>query len=380
VPEAPGDERHGQRQSGQQVPRREPEPEHRRRKKGRHQHLRSERGGAYARRELDLTHSRYRPRDAFAARVPQPPEAGERQREHRRPAQQPVVAVHEQSNEAVGALEISAGKGRVRGGLALDVGGVRRRPAVDGLVDPHVERHREQRELDRAHRERPVPRPPQRACGEDSDHHARGHELRAEPRKCAQEQVADARLQARDPRVQPHCKERRPDQRRRRGQLRVDRAAICQERRAQPDRERRAERPRVGSHPQRELVGQRERQRRDRRQEQLDRVCAAECERRRDQQREADAVWLVQPPVGLVPVRPELVRVVLLVRAGRVLVAHVDVAVVHQRLRGKEVVRLVAAVVRAPERVQPERGGVDAEQQQPEGEGATHRAPHPSHG
>jgi len=66
------------------------------------------------------------------------------------------------------------------------------------------------------------------------------------------------------------------------------------------------------------------------------------------------------------------------VGAARVLVAHVYVAVLDDRLRRQEVVRLVAGVIRPAERRQPERRGVDAEEEQPEGEGATHRAPHPS--
>ena len=168
----------------------------------RHQQLRSERRGAQAGRELDLAHRRHRPRHALATRVPQPPEAREGQREHRRPAQQPVVAIQEQRHQPVGALEVAARKARVRGGLARDVGRVRRRPAVDRLVDRHVERHREQRQLDRAHRERPVPRPPERARGERSDHDARRHELRAQPRQRAEQQEAQARLPARHPLVQ----------------------------------------------------------------------------------------------------------------------------------------------------------------------------------
>src|SRR6185312_5997134 len=113
-------------------------------------------------------------------------------------------------------------------------------------------------------------------------------------------------------------------------------------------------------------------QRGDRGEEQLHAAGAADRVRGRDQQREAHAVRLVQPPVGGTPVRPELVRIELGVGAMPVLVADVDVAVVDDRVRREQVVRLVASVVGAGERVEPDRGGVDAEEQQPEGEGATH--------
>jgi hypothetical protein len=78
-------------------------------------------------------------------------------------------------------------------------------------------------------------------------------------------------------------------------------------------------------------------------------------------------VRLVQAPLRLAAVPVELVRIELVVGALAVLVEHVHVAVVDQRLRRQEVVRLVAPVVGLGERVEPERGGVDAEQQQPEG-------------
>jgi len=78
-------------------------------------------------------------------------------------------------------------------------------------------------------------------------------------------------------------------------------------------------------------------------------------------------VRLVQPALGLAAVAVELVRVEVGVAARRELVQHVDVAVVDERVRREQVVRLVAAVVGAPEGIEPERGGVDAEQEQPEG-------------
>jgi hypothetical protein len=84
-------------------------------------------------------------------------------------------------------------------------------------------------------------------------------------------------------------------------------------------------------------------------------------------------VRLVEPAIRLAPVRAQRVGVEARVGALPVLVEHVHVAVVDDRVRREEVVRLVTAVVRPRERVEPQGGRVDAEQQQPEGEGATHR-------
>jgi len=223
-----------------------------------------------------------------------------------------------------------------------------------------------------------VSRPPYRARREGTDHDAAGHELRPEPRERPEEKEAQGGLPERHAHVQPHGEQRRPRERGRRGELRVHRGGVRQERRAQTDRNSRGHRPRIGRHAQRQPVRQRDRQCGDGGQKQLDGLRASERERGGDQQREAQTVRLVQPSIGLPPVRPQLVRIELPVRPLGVLVAHVDVAVVDERLRGQQVVRLVAAVIRAAERVQPERRGVDAEQQQPEREGATHRAPHPS--
>ena len=83
---------------------------------------------------------------------------------------------------------------------------------------------------------------------------------------------------------------------------------------------------------------------------------------------------LVQLSVRLAAVGAELVRVEVRVRALVVLVEHVHVAVVDDRVGRQEVVRLVAAVIGAPERLESDRRGVDAEEEQPEGEGATHGA------
>jgi hypothetical protein len=66
----------------------------------------------------------------------------------------------------------------------------------------------------------------------------------------------------------------------------------------------------------------------------------------------------------------ELVGIEVLVGAGDVLVANVDVGLVEERLGRQQVVRLVPAVVGVPEGVEADGGRVDAEEEQPEGEGA----------
>jgi hypothetical protein len=82
---------------------------------------------------------------------------------------------------------------------------------------------------------------------------------------------------------------------------------------------------------------------------------------------------LVQPPLGPVPVGAQVVRIEVGVRPPRVLVEDIHVPVLDDRLSGEQVVGLVAGVVRVPEGAQAERGRVDPEEQQPEGEGASHR-------
>jgi hypothetical protein len=81
-------------------------------------------------------------------------------------------------------------------------------------------------------------------------------------------------------------------------------------------------------------------------------------------------VRFVETPLGLLAVPVEVVRIEVRVGPRGVLIPDVDVAVVQQRLRGEQVMRLVTPVVRVAERIEAERGRVDAEQQQPEGEGA----------
>jgi hypothetical protein len=366
-------QRERQRQGGQQVPRREPEAEHRGRDEGGHEQLRAERGRAQRRgseRRSDLRHRLHEP---LAIRVPQPPESREGQQEHGRPAQQPVLPVDEQRDEPVGALEIAAGKVGFGGALARRIGGVGRGTAVERFVEGHVKGHREQRQLHRSHGKRPARRPPEFAGCEGADQESRRHELGAEPRQRAEQREAEERLHSSDALAEAQRQQRRPGERGARGELGVDRAPVGQERGAEPHGQPRAERPRVRGRPHCEPVSERHRQSGDRREEQLHRLHAADGVGRRDQEREADSVRLVQAALGEASMAVELVRIELVVRARGVLVAHVHVAVLNDRLGGQQVVRLIPAVVGGAERMQPERGRVAGEQQQPEGEGATHR-------
>ncbi|MEA2365676.1 MAG: hypothetical protein QOI32_1188 [Thermoleophilaceae bacterium] len=351
MPQPPGDQRHGERQRREQVARREPEAEHGGGRERRDEQLRGERGGAEPGDELDPACAGHRLAELVTARAPQPPRAREREREHRRPAEQPVAAVHEQRHQPVGPVEVAAGEGGAGRALAGRVGGVRGRAAVDRLVDRHVQRHREQRQLDGPHRQRPAPGAPERARCERPDHHAGRHELRAEPWQRAEQQEAGDGVPPRHALVQPEREQRGPRERGCGAQLRIHRGPVGDERRAQPDRERRAERPRIGHHPEREPVRECDRQRCDGREEQLDPPRSGQRVRGRDQKRKADAVRLVQPALGLAPVTAEVVRVEVGVRARGVLVEHVHVAVLHERLGGEQVMRLVAAVLRRAERV-----------------------------
>ena len=306
-------------------------------------------------------------------RVPQPPQPDERQGKHRRPAQQPVLAVEEESHQSIAALEVASRRAGVGCTVARTIRGVRRRAAVERLVEGHIEGNREQRELDGSHRQRPAPRTPERPHRHGADHHARGHELRAEPRQRAEQRKAGERVRPRHPLPEAQRQQRGARERRTRRELRIDGAAVCQERRAEPDGDGSAQRPRVGCHSQREPVRQRPRKRRDRREEELDGLRATDRVRGRDEQRKPDAVRLVQPALGRPAVATKLVRIEVGVRALRVLVPHVHIAVLDDRLGGQQIVRLIAAVVRGPEGAQAQRGGVGGEEQQPEGEGATHR-------
>ena len=116
VAKAPGHERDRQRQPGQQVPRREPEAEHRGGEEGGHEQLHAQRRRAQRRRHLDPPHLRHGACHPLAVGVPQQPHAGEREHEHRRPAKQAVVAVDEQRHEPVAPLEVAEREAGVGGG------------------------------------------------------------------------------------------------------------------------------------------------------------------------------------------------------------------------------------------------------------------------
>ena len=162
VPEAECDERDGERQRGEQVPRREPEAEHGGGEEGRHEQLDAEHQRAEPAGELHLADVGQHTREALPVEAPEPPEPGEGEREHRRPAQQPVIAIDEQGHEPVGAVGVPRRERGVGGGLALGVGGVGGHAAVDRLVDGHVEHGAEERDLDRPHGERAPARSPYR--------------------------------------------------------------------------------------------------------------------------------------------------------------------------------------------------------------------------
>ncbi|CAN5237250.1 hypothetical protein BH20ACT20_BH20ACT20_03020 [soil metagenome] len=357
---------HGQREAGQQVPRREPEAEHRGGEEHGHEHLSPERGGAHRGGTLHRAQVGQRARQQLAPRAVQQPQSGEHQREHRRPAQQPVLAVDQQGHHPVGALEVAQREGGVGGRLPGQAGRVGRGSAIEGLVHRHVQGHAEQGHLHGAHCERPPPGAHQRSRGVDSDHDPRRHELRAQPGEGPEQGEAQKRLAPRHPVLEPEREQGGARQRRRGCQLGVHGAAVGHKGGRQPGGQRRPHRPWVWHHAQRQAVGQRHRQCRDRREEDLHPLGAGQRVGRGDQQREAGAVGLVQAPLGLRPVAVEVVGVELRVRTLGVLVLHVEAAVLDQRLRGQQVVGLVPAVLGVAEGVQAERGGVDAEEQDEE--------------
>ena len=372
MPQPPGHQWDRQRQRHQQVPCRKPEAEHGRREEARDEELRAERGGAQAGRQLDLANGGQDAREPVAVGPPQQPEPAEGEQDDRRPAQQPVLAVDEQRNEAVGALEIAAREGGVGRGLPGVVRGVGRGTPVEGLVQADVERGAEERHLHGADCQRPPPHTPQRARRQVADHEPGGEELRAEPREHPEQGEAAEGLPPARPRVEPQREQRGAGEGGPGGQLRVDRRGVGQDGRTEPHRQRRADRPRVRNHPPREPIRGRQGERGDRSEEQLDALGPGERIGRGDQQREAESERLVQLDGRLLAVLVELIGVEVVVGAGGVLVAHVDVAVFHERLGGEQVVGLITAVVGIAERVEPERGGVGAEEEEPQRGRASH--------
>lgn len=370
--QAPGDQRDRQRQRGEQVPGRKPEAEHGRREEARDQQLGAERGGADRRGQLDVAHPRHGTGEPVAVRAPQQPESGEGEQEHRRPAQQAVFAVDEERDEPVDAGKVATGEAGIGGALAGDVGVVGGGTAVDRLVDADVEGDAEQTHLDGRDRQRAPAHAPQRPGGDVADHQACRHELRAQPRQRTEQQKAGDRVAPPRARVELERQQRAAGEDRPRGQLGVDGGPVGEEGWRQADDRGGADRPRVGNDPQRDPVGERDRQRGDRGQEQLDAGGAAERVGGGDQQREADAMRLVELSLGLAAVAVEQVGVELGVGLADELVAHVDVAVLDDRLRRQQVVGLVARVVGIGEGVDAERRGVGAEEQQEQGERPSH--------
>ena len=255
---------------------------------------------------------------------------------------------------------------------AGNVGDGRREPSEEPVVDRHEQNRREQQDLGGdEHREAPRP------AAQPAHHRQRDDGARQREREPEPGQRGERDRGARDPAdawqvAQAQREDRREREQRARGELRRDRGAVGQRRRREPARERRGARPRLRHDPPRERPAEREGERRDRRQEQLHRERPAERVRRRDEQRKPDAVRLVGLPVRQPPVALEHVRVPVAIRARRVLVAQVDVVVGDDRLGRQQVVRLVAAELRSPERVQPDRRGIGREQDEPDGGGTAH--------
>ena len=325
--------------------RREPEAEHRGREEGGHDELSTEHRRAQVARELDPPQLGQCAVEPVAVGAPQVEQADEDEEEDGRPAEEPVVAVDEESDQPVRALEVAERERRVRGGLARHVGRVRGGTPVERLVEGHVQRHAEESRLDRADGERAPACAPERPRGDPAHHDARRHELRAEPRERAEQREAAERRRDARPLAEPKGEQDRPRDRRAGRELRVDRGAVGDERRTEADRRSRAERPRVGYHAERHAVRERHRERGDGGHQELDAGRPGERVGRRDQRGEAHAVRLVEATLRLPAVAVELVWVPVAVGAPGVLVPHVHVAVVDQRLGRQQVVRLVAAVL-----------------------------------
>ena len=317
VAQAEGHERHGERKRRHQVPRREPEAEHRGGEEGGHEQLGAEGHGAEAGGELGVADAGERAREVLAVGAPEPPHAGEGEREHGGPAEQAVVAVDEEGHQPVGAVEVAAGERGVGGGLAGVVGVIGGHAAVQRLVDAHVEGHAEERDLHRADGERPPARAPEGAGGDEADGQARGHELRAEPGEEAEEGEAEEGLASPDARVQAQGQKGGAGERGAGAELGVYGGAVGEEGGTQAHHRGGADGPRVGHHPERKAIGQGHGQRGDGGEEQLHPLGPADQVGGQDEEREAHAVGLVQPALGERAVLVEPVGVEVGVGAGR---------------------------------------------------------------
>jgi len=185
------------------VARRKPEAEHGGGEEGGHQQLSRDGERADAGGQLDASKVWHGAGELLAVRAPEPPEPREREAEHRRPAQQAVLAVEEEGHQAIGAVEVAGGEGGVGGALAGAVGGVGGGAAVEGLVETDVEGGAEEGGLDRADGEGAAAGAPEAAGGEEADYEAGGDELGAEPGKEAEQDEAEKGVAARDVLVQP---------------------------------------------------------------------------------------------------------------------------------------------------------------------------------
>ena len=128
---------------------------------------RQERGG-----DLDVDLGRERGGEPIAARAPQQPQREERQREERRPDQQPAVWGRTSTRQSRGQrARWSPTPEAPVGPPRADV--VRRQAAEQPVVDRDVEDRGGQRDLERHEAGRPAPAPPQPARGRDGDHRGR---------------------------------------------------------------------------------------------------------------------------------------------------------------------------------------------------------------
>jgi len=125
------------------VARGKPVAEHRRREERGDEQLGGDGDGAEGRTALALAQLRQRAGELLAVGAVDQPDAGEGEHEDRRPAQQAVVAVDPERDEAVGALGVADREAGVGGALADSIGGVGGGALVDRLVEAHVDRDRE---------------------------------------------------------------------------------------------------------------------------------------------------------------------------------------------------------------------------------------------
>ena len=227
----------------------------------------------------------------LAPRAPQQPQAPQRQRGERRPAQQPVVAVDPQPDQAVGAVQPPVQRVRQdrarRPGASAASGA---RPPYRRALTEAKTIEREEHDLER-HQAADAPAPAREPARDRERHDRRRDQLggpqprqrgrparrRAAPCACAGGRARAAPRSTRRPAAAAG------------GQLGRDRGGVGQRRRREPGDDGRGRRVRLGHQPPRDADGERERQRRDRGQEQLDRHRPAERVGGRDEQREAGA-------------------------------------------------------------------------------------------